>query len=207
MTVVSIRGTHGSGKSTICRKIIDLYGGRALSVDRMSRGKAVPYVLGYFVTLPGVRESLFIVGRYDIACGGCDAIQPYSDIWPLARKMVDAGHHVLFEGALVSSSYGSIGYAMDELAARSRHPVLGYFAFLDTPVEVCLARIKERRAVKGNFEPVDPKNTVVKHDNVHRTKDQMRRLGSKVRIVDIDHTRAVKDVLKLFGVTLRKELA
>ena len=138
------------------------------------------------------------MGPYLTACGGCDAVQPYSGILDLVRHYAPHGD-VLLEGALVSSSYGSLGHLMNEYAPGA------VFAFLDTPLDKCLARIAARRAAKGNFEPVNPKNTAVKFENVARTKDQMSRLGSRVRIVDLDHTQAVRQVLKLFGVSLRKE--
>lgn len=194
MTIVSIRGTHGSGKSSIVTKIMGKYNAEPFFNGCGEK----PKLVGYHVGLP-TGKTLFVVGPYKTACGGCDAIQPYSEIIPLVREAVDWGEDVLLEGALVSSSYGSVGHMMNEYAPDS------VFAFLDTPLEECLARIARRRAAKGNFEPVNPKNTTVKFDNVARTKDQMARLGSAVRIVDIDHRAPVKAVLKLFGVSLRKE--
>lgn len=196
MTIVSIRGTHGSGKSTIVTKIMNRYPAYPLySNPRTPKSKPE----SYDVTLPD-GGIVTVIGPYHTACGGCDAVQPYSNILPRIQEAADQGHHVLFEGALVSSSYGTIGYALGEMLDSD--PV---FAFLDTPLPLCLERIKQRRAARGNFEPLNPHNTTVKFDNVARTKGQMARLGSQVRIVDIRHTHAVMDVLKLFGVKLRKE--
>jgi len=188
MTIVSIRGTHGSGKSTIVTKIMAKYKATPLGAGKRPDGYAMALPTG---------EHLFVVGPYHTACGGCDAVQPYSDILPRIEEYAKTGH-VLFEGALVSSSYGTIGAALNGCPGAT-------FAFLDTPLDECLRRIAARRAAKGNFEPLNPKNTAVKHENVYRTKDQMRRLGSAVRIVDIDHREPVKGVLRLFGVSLRKE--
>lgn len=193
-TLVSIRGTHGSGKSTIVRKILDKYPHQPIMEPGGKRPK------GYVVQLPNDRE-LLVVGPYHTACGGCDAVQPYSDIWEVVSCYgTSCGRDVLFEGALVSSSYGTIGHNMNAWGANA------VFAFLDTPLDTCLERIKQRRAAKGNFEPLNPTNTATKFDNVARTKQQMVKLGSQVRVVDIDHTRATQQVLKLFGVTIRKEL-
>ena len=197
MTVVSIRGTHGSGKSTIVRKILDKYPHEV--IESCGPPGTRLKTTGYAVFLPTGR-TLYVAGPYKTPCGGCDAIQPYSNIWPDIEHALGEECDVLFEGALVSSSYGSIGHAMNEYAPEA------VFAFLDTPLQTCLDRIKARRAAKGNLEPLDPKNTTVKFDNVARTKLQMAKLGSAVRIVDIDHTRATQQVLKLFGVTIRKEL-
>ena len=195
--IVSIRGTHGSGKSTIVRKILDKYPHRPLLHNPTDKR---PY--GYEVTLSPLKR-LFVVGPYHTACGGCDAVQPYADIWPMVHAAHAAGMHVLFEGALVSSSYGSIGHTMN--AKQEGGSADCTFAFLDTPLSTCLDRIKERRAAKGNFEPLNPLNTATKFENVARTKDQMRKLGSRVRIADIDFHKPVTGVLKLFGVTLRSE--
>lgn len=204
MTIVSIRGTHGSGKSTIVRKILDKYHHELVEPDRKGRPK------GYAVSLPG-DTWLYVVGPYHTACGGCDAVQPYSLILDEIARGVRTCGDVLLEGALVSSSYGSVGHLMNAYATSTvpglehHAPHDAAFAFLDTPLDTCLERIKQRRAAKGNFEPLNPKNTAVKFENVARTKVQMAKLGSKVRIVDIDHTRPVMQVLKMFGVTLRKE--
>lgn len=191
MAIVSIRGTHGSGKSTIVKKIIERY--KAEMIRPGAKGRCE----GYVAELP--KMSIGIIGSYHNACGGCDGIQPYSDILDLIRAYENNFDHVLLEGALVSSSYGSVGHLMNEYAPDA------VFAFLDTPLDECLRRIAARRAAKGNYEPVNPKNTAVKFDNVHRTKDQMARLGSSIRIVDIDHREPVRQVMKLFGVKLTKE--
>lgn len=198
MTVVSIRGTHGSGKSTIVRKILDKYPNVPLI-----RGKKRPD--GYWLAPPTARREIFVVGPYHTACGGCDAIQPYSDILDLVSQAYSKGCDVLLEGALVSSSYGTLGVLMNQLP----DPV---FAFLDTPLELCGKRIADRRLAKwiqlgkpGLPPPVDMTNTVAKFHNVLRTKEQMAKLESVIRAVDIDHTKPVQQIMKLFGVTLRKE--
>ncbi len=193
MTIVSIRGTHGSGKSTIVRKILDKYPHSLVNPDKKGKPE------GYLVNLPN-GELLGVIGPYHTACGGCDAIQPYSDILKRVSHALQVCDHVLFEGALVSSSYGTVGEFMNDFGSGA------VFAFLDTPLSTCLERIKQRRAAKGNFEPLNPKNTEVKFHNVARTKQQMEKLGSSVRIVDIDHTKPTQQVLKLFGVNIRKEL-
>ena len=199
-TIVSIRGTHGSGKSTVVHKILAKYPNVAIMENHTSpSGRESVKVVGYVVQLP--ERQLLVVGPYKTACGGCDSIQPYSDIWTIVETYgTSMNRDVLLEGALVSSSYGSIGHAMNAWGANA------VFAFLDTPLERCLDRIKQRRAAKGNTEPLNPHNTAVKFENVARTKAQMAKLGSSIRIVDIDHTRPTQQILKLFGVRINKEL-
>jgi hypothetical protein len=180
--IVNLRGTHGSGKSTVARTVIDRFGGVP---DPGPKGRP----LGYVVTVPRLAAPLYVVGSYETACGGCDGIQPYGDIWP--RVVVAAAHgHVLFEGALVSSSYGNIGRASEAYGDEF------VFAFLSTPLDVCLGRVAARRRARGDDRPLDPKNTAVKYNNVLGSIPKIRALGR--RVVVIDHKSAVRRVLELF---------
>lgn len=208
MTIVSLRGTHGSGKSSVVRAILDKYPHVALNpAGRNNKPE------GYAVDLPS--GWLYVRGPYHTACGGCDAIQPYADIWPMVEQRMDYGvapnkedpivfAHCLFEGALVSSGYGNLGRSTEKYGDSV------VFAFLDTPLEVCLDRIAERRAKRwallgkpGVPPPVNPANTAAKHVMVEKSIHQIAGFGRRTAI--IDHKRPVQQVLKLLGVTIRKE--
>jgi hypothetical protein len=190
--IVSLRGTHGSGKSSVVFKILQKYP-HYPSPLKDSKGKPEAII----VRLPN-SDTVYVVGRYDTACGGCDGIQPYSEIWPRIDHGASTIRHVLFEGALVSSSYGSIGRNSEAYGDKV------VFAFLDTPIETCLKRIAQRRAAKGNFEPVNPDNTVGKYNSIERSIAKIRD-EFKRQVVIIDHNKPVTGVMKLFGIHLRKE--
>jgi hypothetical protein len=179
--ILNIRGTHGSGKSCIVHKILKQFGAKELPEGNK---------IGAYRVQCGLRKSLYIIGPYKTACGGCDAIQPYDLIWPRVERYATLGH-VLFEGALVSSSVGNIGRAM---AARKDCVV----AFMDTPVEECLARIQRRRIAKGDDRPLNPKNTVSKFEGILRSRPQLESLG--LRCVTLHYRRAYQEVLALLGV-------
>lgn len=180
--IINIRGTHGSGKSHVVRTIIERY-----EATVVLNPKDKP--LGYRVDVNWLTQPIWVVGSYANACGGCDGIQPYSDIWPRVERYAGMGH-VLFEGALVSSSYGNIGRDSEKYGDKF------VFAFLDTPLEKCLERIRARRAAKGNLKPLDPKNTEVKYNNIlasiPKIRDEFKR-----RVVIIDHRSAVPQILGL----------
>ncbi len=202
MTVVNLRATHGGGKSTVVRKILYRYPHEALRHDGAKR----PY--SYLVQLPNGRE-LAVLGPYETACGGCDAIQPFKDILEYLNGALANDCDVLFEGALVSTTYGSVGELLQGYA-RGGESV--YFAYLDTPIEKCLERVRLRRAARGVTAPLDPKNTVSKVHAIEATRARVIAeaangpLGSRnIAVATIDHTRAVQQVLALLGVKLKKE--
>lgn len=181
--ILNLRGTHGSGKSTVVRTIL----------ERLSQTVTLTGATGKIEGYSGLLTNgarLLIVGSYKNACGGCDTIQPYSLIWPRIELYAQHGH-VLFEGALVSSSYGNIGRASEAYGSQF------VFAFMNTPLAVCLDRVCKRREERGNLKPLDPKNTQGKYDNILKTIPKIRNeLGR--RTVMIDYRRPVGQVLGLF---------
>lgn len=180
--IYNIRSTHGGGKSTIVRTLLDKNPYEPINPSPKGRPE------GYKVLVPGLKKPVYVVGPYETACGGADAIQPYADIWPRVVEYAKLGH-VVFEGALVSCSVGSIGEAM---AARKKDCAI---LFLDTPVEVCLDRINKRRVAKGNTEPVKPDNTVAKHKSVAASRPKLEALG--IRCVTLNHKKAYKMFMEI----------
>lgn len=180
--IINIRGTHGSGKSYTVKQIISRFNGCPIGKDK--RGKP----LGYAMKLNN-DEQLLVVGRYDIACGGCDAIQPYSDIWPRVAEFASMGH-VLFEGALISANYGTIGTSSEQYGNDF------VFAFLDTPLDLCLKRIVERRLAKGNTKPLNPYQTTWKHKTILSLYDRFRDERGR-RTVLLNYNKAINQILGL----------
>jgi hypothetical protein len=167
--IINIRGTHGSGKSHIVRRIIKRYNAVPESFfPQKTRGK--PKIRGYQCTVFG--SELFIVGSYETTCGGCDGIQPYNLIWPIVEEYASRGH-VVFEGALV----------------------------------ICLDRIRQRRASKGNTKPLDPKNTASKYNNIINSIPKIRDEFGR-RVLVLDHRKAIAQVLGLLykAVQTREEV-
>lgn len=183
--IINIRGTHGSGKSTIVKQILNNHEWKAAGVGKKDRPA------NYEVSIPGLKKPLFVVGSYETSCGGCDGIQPYSDIWGRVDMFAQIGH-VIFEGALVSSSYGNIGRASEKFGDDI------VFCFMDTPVNECLRRIKQRRAERGNNKPLNPNNTVKKFRQVNN-RSILQFQKAQRRIVWIDHTRAYEQVMEMIN--------
>jgi hypothetical protein len=181
--IVNLRGTHGSGKSTAVKRIIERFGAQPCRFGKKERPEA------YVMQTPFGR--LYVAGPYHTPCGGCDAIQPYSRIWPMVESLAESGH-VLFEGALVSGSYGSIGEASERYGDEF------VFAFMDTPLEECLRRIKARRQARGDNRTLDPTNTISKYKGVARVRERLLN-GLDRRVVDIDHRKPVPQLLRILN--------
>lgn len=179
--IINIRGTHGSGKSTIIKGLLERFNAREEQQDKRGRP------LGYAMNVDCCDKPVYVIGSYRTQCGGCDAILPYSEIWPRIEHYAALGH-ILFEGALVSSSYGNIGRA--SVVYKNNF----VFAFLNTPLSVCLSRIKARRETKGNFKPLDPRNTEGKYNRILRSIPKIQN-EFKRRVVILDYRKATAQIL------------
>ena len=180
--IVSLRGCSGAGKSTVATTIMAQYPTETIYTEQ---GK----IEGYKVDI-GKQFPLYIAGKYDTPCGGCDSIKTLQEVVDRVKKYYNAGGNVLFESLLASGGYGTVGKLSEEIPDY-------IFATLDTPLDVCLERVKQRRAAKGNFEPLDPTNTKSKFDSTRNVMKRMLADPTK-KAVWIDHTDAVNQVLELF---------
>lgn len=179
--IINVRGTHGSGKSTIMTQFISRYNAEPVGPAKKPDGYRAETPWGI----------VHVVGSYKTQCGGCDAIQPYAKIWP---RVVDYSHegHVLFEGALVSNSYGNIGKDSEEYGDDF------VFAFLDTPLETCISRILQRRQERGNNKPFDPNKSVVRIFNSNqRVMEKAKEKGR--RVVVLNHKKPMVQILGLLN--------
>lgn len=131
-----------------------------------------------------------VVGPYVSACGGCDAIHPYTEIWPRVLSARARCDHVLYEGMAVSSSYGTLGRASEQFGDEV------VFVFLDTPLSVCLERVNARRAARGaDVANFDPHDIIKKWRDVQRTYPKIVATGRQVMV--LDHRDPVPGLLNL----------
>jgi hypothetical protein len=101
--------------------------------------------------------------------------------------------HVFYEGLLGSEYYGRIGKVSEQF--RDRH----VFAFLDTPLQVCLDRVQARRLAKGNTKPLNTANTVGRVAKIERLKVRLETEFHRPTIV-IDHKDAAGQLYRLYVV-------
>lgn len=186
MTIVNIRGTNGSGKSTIIRTIMKMAGRASPLYGVLGPRKPEAYSLAF----DDIADPVHVLGSYHVTSGGCDQIQPYDLILELLPKYADRGH-VLFEGVLVSSSYGRVGRMMETYG-----PQRAVMAFLDTSLEACIKNVETRRKAKGDDRPLNPHNLTTKWHQIYSGKEKIRAEG-KVGVIGISIKDGVSKVMEL----------
>jgi hypothetical protein len=181
--IINPRGTSGSGKTTIIRGIMDHYPAVIPIFDNENQRKPI----GYQLTSHPDIKSTYVVGSYENVCGGCDSIKTQDEICDRVRRFAPLGH-VLVEGLLMSHSFSRYRALALELK-----PITDYvFAFLDTPLPLCIERIQSRRDARGATTPLNTTNTTQKwHDN-RRVFQKLKESGMDARW--LDHTNPVEIV-------------
>lgn len=181
--LISLRGTNGSGKSTVIRTLFDMCSPHPIySVLGPKRPEA------YELRLPKVKQPTYVLGPYHIGSGGCDSIQPY-DLIPVLIKKYAAKGHVIFEGIIVTSVYGQVGTLMEEWKKDSM------FLFLDTTFEECIRRIEKRRGGKVRDDRL-LRNVKGKYDSALRVKKRVEQ-EKIMRYEMVSDTKAPKRILTL----------
>lgn len=178
--IVKINGTSGAGKSYVAHELLRIYPHEAIYEDIE--------ILGYRVVPPNFKVPIYVIGRYASNCGGCDTINSEEQIRRL-HHFAELGH-VLYEGLLSSEYYGKLGEASE------RYGPTHVFAFIDTPIETCIERIKARRLAKGNTKPLNEENTRGRVKKIEALKVKLQRMGRKV--VTIEHRNSFNQVYGLF---------
>jgi len=155
--IIKLHGTSGSGKTTVARELMKDADMVRTILNPASR-KPEAYEVRWLYKNP-----LFILGPYTATCGGLDSLSNVDDHIRLLQHYAEIGH-VFYEGLLGSEYYGRIGKVSE--AYGNAH----IFAFLDTPIEVCLARVQARRLARGNTKPLNPANTVGRVAKIERLR-------------------------------------
>ena len=201
--IINIRGTNGSGKTTLARQLI---GPDAQPIDLVqytSPTKREPerqrFVEGWGSAGPG---GFLAVGSYKQGCGGMDTTPSFELQQQAVRVAADwkheggrplGGHgprHIVCEGVLASTVYGSWGEFFQEMEA-AHHSVI--VAYLDTPLELCLERIIARQiAAKGEAREIKTDLVANKIKAIEATRARFKAAG--ILTVTLRHGSALSDL-------------
>lgn len=191
--IIQIRGTSGSGKSTIVRSILELFPeGTVKPVMRPGRKRPIAYRCKHLNGSPDVA----VIGHYETKCGGCDTIsipgQSYPMIFELIKRNAKEGRNVLFEGLLISGD-AKWSSQLAEMDFR--------IIELSTSLEECLDSINSRRSARlgEKYTPVNPVNTQSKHALVQRCNAKLNKeFGIPVEVLSREDALArVRELLNV----------
>jgi hypothetical protein len=189
-TIVAIKGTNGSGKSSVVRALIAHLGKAAtLRFNNQDAGYRCQY---------GER-AIFVLGKYRSACGGLDSSFSYkgaADDLLLCIDKLAAKGHVLCEGVIAITSYGfgRVTRFADKQKRKGNHMI---FANIDTPAELCIERVRQRRREAGNPKPFDPEKLLHKYESVLRSQEKLRAAGYDARV--LPHEEPLQTLLRWFS--------
>jgi hypothetical protein len=199
MKIINVRGCNGSGKTTLLRSLVKRYNANSnvivrscpefREVDRdgeIAVHKSIPF------TFVG---QLAILGDYmprspgegpEPTTAGCDRVKTQAATknaleWAMREPLVEC---VLFEGVVVSTIYGPWRDWAEPFGGMT-------WAFLDTPLDVCLNRIQARNGGK----PIKEDQVADKHATIERVALKAQADGS--RVVTLRWESALSDLIRL----------
>lgn len=163
LTVINLRGTSGSGKTSIVRNILNH--GRWVKWNDPSGKKVWGYI--------NIDLRWAIVGSYENTCSGCDTIRTQDETEQRIEQLLDWGLNVIFEGLLIST----LSSRWIKFSQRIAEKANTLFYYLDTPIEECLNRIQARRQAAGNTRPFNTKNTMDRVKAIETTYQKLTAAG------------------------------
>lgn len=139
--ILQIRGTSGTGKSTVVRRVMEWYSNDWDKFYKEGRRQPLFYRAG----------DVIVLGHYEIACGGCDTIGSAKAVYETLVDLIENSGHVrgnpkiICEGLLLSEDV-KWSLQLDEAYGVKA-------VFLTTSREECLRRVEIRQAGR---KPIDP---------------------------------------------------
>jgi hypothetical protein len=164
--IIQVRGTSGSGKTTVMNRLMMLLGPYQ-PIHKDGRKKPLYY---RFRSTP----YPLVLGHYESPCGGCDTIGSARAVYDLIadlRKDDPTGDRppILCEGLLLSEDVKWTTALAEWEEVRC--------VFLTTPLDTCLAQIGERRKAAGNESDVNPLNTTNRVATIARARTKLDAAG------------------------------
>lgn len=185
--IIDIRGTSGSGKSSIVHRLLGnvtkTVGGLLVLGPTVLARKTSDWKPYY---KEGRRQPLYylscnrtnnvaILGHYETVCGGVDTLCGKGInsqfTYDLAAKL-SKSYHVIMEGIISSEQYGRVS------TLAQTHPV--NVLYLTTSIPDCLEAIRQRRLVAGNDKELNPTNTTVREKRILSAVRRLEADGVKI---------------------------
>jgi hypothetical protein len=181
--ILNIRGTNGTGKSTLARQYMGTEQVVLATQPIFSPTKKDPerWVDKQIVASVNPADSTVLLGRYTNNCGGCDEFSWKGSHDAMCEGILKAAgeyRHVVYEGMIISFIYGryvELAKRIFQETGQSTHWIM-----LDIELEECLRRIFNRtgRAVDERMR----NNVGSKHAVVQSLTPKLLENGDAIRI-------------------------
>jgi hypothetical protein len=204
--IINPRGTSGSGKTELVRRVLAQYGWRrgtevegAGDLEPISReGRSRPF--GYRLRHPLGGRPLAVLGHYEVTSGGCDTIRAadggLEEIMRRAADYASTGHDVLIEGQRLSSE----SERSAELARWHRLHILR----LTTPLDQCARNLVWRRRARRDAWRSVAGTVAVEHETM---AEACARLSRYATVEALEFDDALARAQDLLGLRQRENVA
>jgi hypothetical protein len=185
--IVNIRGTCGSGKSYAVHKLLE-----------HSSKEPVELVDGRKVaaTMVDIRGTpIYALGSYRNVCGGCDGVRKPDIVVEYVEYFSGLGH-VIFEGLIISRTWNRYADLCRSLTDVGEQYV---WVYMDTSLQVCLDRVRERRARKGNEKELNTFQTTDTYNRCEATRKHAVGAGFDVRTLKYNHPDPGRFLIDILG--------
>lgn len=197
MIAINIRGTGGSGKSTLVKRVLELYPNHANITEKgRKRAMATCHWFAPGDGAPAVRSGLFVPGHYETACGGCDTVKTVDKVYEMVRAAtLGDGNNAVYEGIMVMDDVTrAVTFDQELKKLKSKLVVVS----LTTSIEECLEGIRARKEARGDPKPLNEKNTRERMKRQVNSLHRLKQAGVELRKLSRDD--AFIQIRELLGV-------
>jgi len=165
--IVKIAGCSGSGKSTFVRAAFSLW-----DFEEQREGKKIREYVARIQPgerLFGLFNQVVVLGDYSKPCGGMDGVSDVNERYERVAAYTGAKFRktLVFCEGLLFMVYQREGLGK---LSEDKRSGLWVYGFMDTPLSLCLERVRQRRLERGVVLPMNPKNTTGKHQQAINVK-------------------------------------
>jgi len=179
--IFNIRGSFGAGKSYLVRELLSRHPNIPMSnpIDGKLEAYGIP-----------LKSNLFVIGSYEgsTTVTGADYIRSMVISERLIREYYKLGH-VLIEGAIMSGLYTRFLNLSRELGKGEY-----VWLLLDTPMEECLDRVRNRNSRRK--KPLDIDGLMLYWNRVRNQMTKLKEMGEETHLLNWQHP--YEDLLNLF---------
>lgn len=131
--IINIRGTNGSGKSTVVRQVMNSCNTVVQIAYPQMEHRRKP--MGYICTHGN--QKLFIPGHYEIANGGIDTLPSLNYAHDLILQHYEYGADVLYEGKNFTEN-------IERILLLHKAGIDVRVIFIEFPIDDCIAAVRAR---------------------------------------------------------------